>query len=51
MGNDDDLLGSNAICERRVYESSINQREAEAVTRRGLRLMRAYPQHSIASRR
>lgn len=48
MGNDDELLGLKCRYVRgAVYESSINQREAEEVIQEAFRLMRAYPQHSI----
>ena len=51
-GNDDELLGVHyfhvpSIQPDTVYESSINQREAEAVIAEAYRIMIAYPENSL----
>ena len=51
-GNDDDLLGVHyvhvpSIQPDTVYESSINQREAEAVIAEAYRIMIAHPENSL----
>lgn len=51
-GSGDDVLGVKCyyvpdLHEDTFYEASINQREAEAVLAEALRLMSAYPEHSL----